>query len=208
MKQSTLSVFKHRPDLSPYLIHLTKRTETCSAIAVLKSILLEGKIKGSTNETGFIRGRIPAACFMDVPIPSLKYILNEENTDPKHPRYEPYGILTSKTRAYESGARPVLYLSEQEISKLNLPSDELWRVVRLEGVNSGDINWLHEREWRCPNDFHLPSEILGVIVKNTAAAKDIHEYIYKHKEEFASIPKSILPLSIVCQELVYLHPDA
>lgn len=62
--------FSERPDLSPYLIHLTRGTEDedgYSALENLLSILEYGRIWGSNTQSGFIIGRRKAACFMDVP---------------------------------------------------------------------------------------------------------------------------------------------
>lgn len=84
--------FSERPDLTPYLIHLTKNTipeDKFSAFDNLVSILKTGEVWGSKR---FIQGPNPAACFMDIPFFSLKYVLNEENTNSENPRYEPYGI--------------------------------------------------------------------------------------------------------------------
>lgn len=63
--------FHTRPDLSPYLVHLTKRSDEeggkRNAFSNLVDILLEGKLIGS-DRTGFIKGPTPATCFMDIPI--------------------------------------------------------------------------------------------------------------------------------------------
>jgi hypothetical protein len=96
-----------------------------------------------------IKGSSSAACFMDVPFASLKYVLTPENTDPQSPRYEPYGIVVTKRYAYDEGCRPVLYLSNNELDDMRIPKSHLWRVVRFEVSRDGWISWLHEREWRC-----------------------------------------------------------
>jgi hypothetical protein len=148
--------FNARPDLSPYLIHLTKNTRSkdqLSALDNLKNILASGEIWGSGSRRGFIKGPHKATCFMDVPLQTLKYILTPENRDPQKPRYEPYGLLLGKTSAYKRGCRPVLYLSGEEAQVLRIPLNELWRVVRLEVSAKGWLCWLHEREWRCRGDF-------------------------------------------------------
>jgi len=77
---------------------------------------------------------------MDVPFNVLKYILNEENSNPDNPRYEPYGVFIEKRLAYKNGIRPVLYLSNEEITALGIPQSELWRVVRLEVKNNDWIS--------------------------------------------------------------------
>src|SRR5258706_11747091 len=128
--------FFERPDLTPYLIHLTKNTKASdeySAFDNLVSILQTGTIWGSDKKKGFVKGPHRAACFMDVPFHSLKYILNEENSSPNDPRYEAFGVFVTKKHAYQEGCRPVLYLSNKETEALCIPSSQLWRVVRFEG---------------------------------------------------------------------------
>lgn len=93
--------FNSRPDLTPYLLHLTKNTnaeDEFYALDNLINILHTGEIRGSENK-GFIKGKRKAACFMDVPFASLKYVLTPENSDPQRPRYEPYGIAVTKKHA-------------------------------------------------------------------------------------------------------------
>jgi hypothetical protein len=61
--------FYERPDLTPYLVHLTKNTKQeggYSAFENLVNILQEGKIRASDSSKGFIKGRRRATCFMDV----------------------------------------------------------------------------------------------------------------------------------------------
>ena len=68
--------FYERPDLTPYLIHLTKNTkrkDDYSTFDNLINILKKGEIWGSSSKSGFIKGPNRATCFMDVPFVSLKY---------------------------------------------------------------------------------------------------------------------------------------
>ena len=102
--------FTARPDISPYLIHLTRKTETDSAFIVLQQIIFHAKMLKASDKTGFIKGSTPAVCFMDIPFFSLKYLLSKNNIR----RYEPYGIFVKKETAYLNGARPVYYMSKEE----------------------------------------------------------------------------------------------
>lgn len=202
--------FFERPDLSPFLVHLTRNTvkdDNYTAYKNLVSILGTGQIHGSTTKSGFIKGRSPAACFMDVPLSSLKYVLNESNTDPRKPRYEAFGVVITKKRAYKDGCRPVLYLSDEELKLLGIPDSELWRVVRLEAVDGTGINWVHEREWRCKGSFALPSRLLAVLVQTTKDAVKLRAHINEDPEFFKSIPGSIIPLEVLCQGLPYLAAE-
>jgi hypothetical protein len=198
--------FFERPDLTPYLIHLTKNTEAddeYSAFENLVSILQTGEIWGSTKKKGFVKGPHRAACFMDVPFHSLKYILNEENSNPKTPRYEAFGVFVTKKHAYKEGCRPVLYMSDAELKKLCVPKDELWRVVRFEAGNAGWISWLHEREWRCKGDYTLPSNA-GVLVRNSTYVERLNKRLREEPKEFKVHPRAIIPLTILCQGLPQL----
>ena len=193
--------FNKRPDLSPYLIHLTKRSKKRDAFKNLLNILKTGEIRGSTV-SGYIKGGHQATCFLDVPFTALKYLLNKNNTNPSRPRYEPFGIFTIKTHAYKKGCRPVLYLSKTEERTVGVAASELWRVVRFEPARDGWICWLHEREWRCNGSFQV-SESPGVVVKNSKYAKRLQDAIKNDPSAFKCIPRCILPLSVVCQGLVY-----
>lgn len=198
--------FFQRPDLSPFLVHLTKNTkkeDDYSAFDNLVNILMTGEIFGSGTD-GFIKGPSTASCFMDIPLGSLKYVLNEKNSNPKRPRYEPFGVVVSKEYAFERGCRPVLYLSDKELRDLAIPKQELWRVVCLEKVDGTGVNWLHEREWRAKGAFRLPSKLRAVLVKDVKTAARLQKCISKEPESFKSIPGSIIPLSVLCQGLPYL----
>jgi hypothetical protein len=199
--------FDIRPDLTKFLIHLTKNTkdeDDYTAFNNLVNILKEGEIWGSGTEKGFIKGPNKATCFMDVPMTSLKYILNNENANPLNPRYEPFGILVTKKAAYKKGCRPVIYLSNNEARKLKIPREELWRVVRLEVVGESWINWMHEREWRCKNNFKLPKQAITVFVRHANYANKLHKMINKNPDKFKCKPLSIVPLSVICEGLPYL----
>lgn len=199
--------FDVRPDLSPFLVHLTKNTkeeDEFSAFDNLVHMLEAGEIWGSDTRKGFIKGPNKAACFMDVPLSSLKYILNSENSDPKNPRYEPFGVLITKKIAYRKGCRPVLYLSNNEVKTLKIPQEEQWRVVRLEVDGDKWISWMHEREWRCKGKLKLPDKMLAAFVRNTTYAEKLQKLINDKPSKFKTTPKSIIPLNIMCEGLTYL----
>lgn len=199
--------FDVRPDLSPYITHLTKNTRTknkFSAFENLISILQDGEIWGSNSRESFIKGPNDAVCFMDIPLHCLKYVLDHDNANPEHPRYEPFGIVITKKLAYQKRCRPVLYLSDLEAKRLRVPRDELWRVVRFEVKGQRWISWLHEREWRCKGNFKVPSNCLAVLVKNVYYAKKLTKKIAKEPKKFKVKPQSIIPLTVLCQGLPYL----
>lgn len=120
--------FRDRPDLTPFLIHFTKNSESedgYTAFDNLCHILETGEVWGSASSKGFVKGPNPASCFMDVPFMSLKYVFTKDNVRRDRPRYEPYGVLVGKRYAYRMGARPVLYLSDSETERLHIPTSEL-----------------------------------------------------------------------------------
>lgn len=197
--------FNVRPDLTPYLIHLTKNTKRSdgyTAYQNLINILRTGEVWGSEPRSGMIKGETPAACFMDVPFASLKYVLTPENTDKQRPRYEPYGIVVTKRYAYDWDCRPVLYLSNDELKALRIPKSQLWRVVRFEVSNDEWISWLHEREWRCKGTFTLPENLQAVFVRNTREAARLSAEIAARPEKFKSKPRSVIPMTVLCQGLL------
>jgi hypothetical protein len=192
--------FCERPDLTPYLIHLTRGTEAengHTALDNLISILETGELRGSDPSKAFIKGRRPAACFMDIPFGALKYLwLKRDNA-----KYEPYGVAVLKPRAYEHGARPVLYLSNEELDRLSIREhdDELWRVVRLEKDGDYWTSWLHEREWRCPDRFTLPPD--PIVLVNTAQDVEELQAALAKRANAKCHPRAILPLHVICQGL-------
>ncbi|MFT7007646.1 MAG: hypothetical protein ACJAXJ_002175 [Colwellia sp.] len=58
-------------------------------------------------------------------------------------RYRFYGVAINKKGAFELGARPVIYLPDNEGDWI--PQDQKWRHVRYE---YDKVDWTHEREWR------------------------------------------------------------
>ena len=144
-----------RNDISESLIHFTRAKGEMSALEVLKKILAEGKIEGSTN-SGFIKGKKPATCFTEMPISAAKYFATAPDAESprKGLQFSYYGIAISKRSGFAAGARPVIYLPDDESSWI--PEDERWRHVRLE---HGEVDWTHEREWRLLGDFDLSSAI-------------------------------------------------
>ncbi len=199
--------FDVRPDLSPYITHLTKNTQAedgYTAFDNLISILQSGEIWGSSTKKGFIKGSNRAVCFMDIPLNSLKCVLDNKNANPKHPRYEPFGVIITKKLAFKNGCRPVLYLSDEEMRRLRIPVSERWRVVKFEVVRNRWISWIHEREWRCKGNFKMPTTPLAVLVKNTNDARKLLKKIAEESGKFKVKPKSIIPLTVLCQGLPYL----
>lgn len=150
-----------RSDISESLVHFTKERKVdspqvnddaddhteYSALDVLCQILKAGKIIGSNNK-GFIKGTDTAVCFTECPLSAVKLFASGDEV--KNAKYRFYGIAVSKQAAFKNGARPVIYLPDEE--GYWIPEGEKWRHVRFE---YGEIDWTFEREWRKKGDFDL-----------------------------------------------------
>lgn len=122
----------------------------------------------------------------------------ESVTDALKPKYQPFGVLVGKEWATGHGCRPVLYLSDAECEELCIKQRHMWRVVRFEpSGKDGWISWIHEREWRCKGDFELPENPV-VVVRGTKDVARLQKLIEKDPKSFASKPRAIIPLRIVC----------
>ena len=147
-----------RPDITHALIHLTgDRTAQngLNAEQALHSILQEGKIRGSDN-SGYIKGPNRAACMTEMPLSSISYFVDSHQA--KH-KYQNFGVAISKDSAWRAGARPVIYLPDDEASWI--PESEKWRHVQF---NHGKVDFTHEREWRCKGDLDISKVGIYVIV--------------------------------------------
>jgi hypothetical protein len=149
-----------RPDFSQALIHLTRYrktqvwnadkfvfevVETTPPFQVLKEILTSGVLRGSGNE-GFVKGSQKAVCFSEIPLSAVHHFASEG----PDARYCYYGVVLSKQAAFAAGGRPVIYLPDNEGDWI--PAGQKWRHVRFE---FGNVDFTHEREWRCPGDLDL-----------------------------------------------------
>lgn len=165
-----------RSDLSSQVIHLTRSCEIdgkkVGPVDVLMRMLSSGRINGSTHESGFVCGNIPATCFQDVPLYSLSQNIYAEQqyreavTGVKV-RYLGVGLMFPKPYVYARGGRPVVYESTDKAKSI-LPEDEWWRIVRFDLLDEDNfIDWTHEREWRIPGGFEFDLEQATVLVPNT-----------------------------------------
>jgi hypothetical protein len=142
----------YRPDFTNSLIHLTKGKKIFEsekwvqypAIESLKRILEEGIIRGGF---GYIKGPNKAVCLSEIPLSSLKLFAKPE---PEESKYCFYGICIKKKDAFECGARPVIYIPDEEGEWI--PNEEKWRQVRFE---YGRVDFTFEREWRKIGDLNL-----------------------------------------------------
>ncbi len=191
--------YYERPDLTPYLIHLTKASGKTTALENLISILKDGVIEGTNSfiKRASRKSGVRAACFMDVPFAALKYVCSTKNAG----RYQAYGVVVRKQDVYRQLGRPVLYLSDEERKELKIPLKHLWRVVSLEHDQKEDtwIDWQHEREWRCPKEFNLKEVSCIALVKSVKDVEELQARINEQRDQFRCIPITIIPLEVICQ---------
>jgi hypothetical protein len=195
--------FNARPDLTPYLIHLTKNTrrkDKYSALENLMNILREGEIWGSDSAEGLSRDRTVrralwmflfrlSSTFSRLKTETQK-ILAMSRTDCSSPRNSPIKRVAARCCICPTGKKAI-----------GIPDDELWRVVQLEVTGKKWISWVHEREWRCRGSFRLPSSILAVLVKNTRDAAKLARWV-GNEPDCKCKPLSIIPLTVVSQGLL------
>lgn len=130
-----------RKDISPSLVHFTKDSEVESAYDVLRRILRDKKLLGSSR---CVRSGRKCVCFSEAPLGALEHgLINSTGFT----RYSSYGLQFDKEWIFSLGGRPVIYEPDHEFAQL--PETHQWRHVRLElGLSAVDFTW--EREWRLP----------------------------------------------------------
>ena len=160
-----------RSDLSSSVVHLTRKGTSETLVEQLLKILDDKTLNGSTTNSGFIVGDIPAVCFQDAPLHSVSQnVWFEQKYRKLNPstkvRYNAMGLSFKKNYAYKKGARPVLYEQTIEAKKI-LPKDEWWRIVNFNlSDDNAIIDWTHEREWRCPKEFKFDISEVTVLINN------------------------------------------
>ncbi len=193
-----------RSDLSSSVTHLTRSTESRNILEQVFKILDDQKLIGSTTDSGFIVGKTPAVCFQDAPLHSIgQNVWFEQKYRKDNPsakiRYYGAGFIFNKTIAYRKGARPVLYENTTTAKSL-LPESEWWRIVNFNLASDENIiDWTHEREWRCPNEFKFNLNEVTLLVTNPTMYK---MFINQCEERGLSHHKDIKGI-VVLNELVF-----
>ncbi|MGW5609521.1 hypothetical protein ACWEWI_26195 [Streptomyces sp. NPDC003753] len=161
------------PDLPDTLVHFTGRPRgqndappdfaRGTAEERMVSILHSGVLRGAQDYWA----DAPVICFSEATEAARRAMLRH-GVGGRGP-YEPWGVVLDRQRLIQAGARPVLYLSGEEMAQTHdLPRRMRNRRVRYD---PGSSDWLHEREWRlCFEEGETPelpitSElVVGVIV--------------------------------------------
>ena len=157
-----------RQDISRFLVHFTKASVDESAYDVLRRILREKTVLGSSR---FVRGGRKCVCFSEAPLGALEHgLINSTGFT----RYSPYGLLFEKEWIFSLGGRPVIYEPKQEFAQLS--ETHQWRHVILElGSSTVDFTW--EREWRlpCTELPFLERDVTVVLPDDEARDRFIHD---------------------------------
>ncbi|MFN8223714.1 MAG: hypothetical protein U0R50_10785 [Gaiellales bacterium] len=123
-------------------------------------------------------------------------------------RYLPWGIGVSKQAVFDQGGAPALYVrgDEWEQATAGLPDPLRARLVRLwpgaewqegdplapDGAQqlpdciANESQWLHEREWRTPNDFEFGWVDVKFLIVPTPdwAVGQAHQYQIAYGAEY------------------------
>ena len=147
-------------------------TMTASAGGVLRKILYEGRLLGTSTWT---YGR-NTVCFTEAPIQEFNYIFSlveMASSKKERPRYEPYGIAVSKAWLFERGGRPVIYDHPDAFDQYR--TAQQYRFVPYDPPNGVDYTW--EREWRIQGDsLELdPKQTLVVVPTSEEAFELVYE---------------------------------
>lgn len=152
----------NRPDLSTFLIHLTKGSDEETAFNNLKSI-----IRGKTLlKSYYTVDDKKVVCFTETPIGCIKTAEGLTSYTNYH-KYSRFGIMVYKKDVYQQGGRPVLYLEAKYLSKL--PKEIRWRHQKFEpSFTSVKHDYTWEREWRMVGDFKFEGIYYEAIVPSIA----------------------------------------
>ncbi|MFG3208084.1 hypothetical protein [Streptomyces sp. NPDC048192] len=161
------------PDLPDTLVHFTGRPRGQNdappdfahgtAEERMVSILHSGVLRGAPD----FWADAPVLCFSEATEAARRAMLRH-GVGGRGP-YAPWGVVLDRQRLIQAGARPVLYLSREEMDQTHdLPRRIRNRRVRYD---PGLSDWLHEREWRlCFEEGETPELpltrelVVGVIV--------------------------------------------
>ena len=181
-----------RRDVSDLLFHFTRNIHpqnikikiadnaemgmSGSASGVLRKILYEGKLQGSSRWTY----GVSTVCFTEAPIQEFNSVFSLVAIAASHdqrPRYEPYGIAVSKKWFFAQGGRPVIYDHPDTFAEY--PESQRYRYVPYDPTSGVDFTW--EREWR------IKAESLVLDPKYTLVVVPTSDEAFELVYEFANI---------------------
>ena len=159
--------------ISVQLHHGGTLSMSSSASAVLRKILYEGKLLGTSTWTYGEK----CVCFTEAPIQefnSIFSLVEIASSQQERPRYEPYGIAVSKKWFFKKGGLPVIYDHPDAFN--DFPKELKYRFVPYDPEQGIDFTW--EREWRIKADYLEldPKETLVVVPTSDEAFEIVYEF--------------------------------
>lgn len=138
-----------RGDLSPFLVHLTKRKNDATAGAVLEKIIQERKVLPGNSLVSDIRFGgftqnmsdddkhlyFGAACFTETPLDEIHCLLD---VNYRQVNLEPYGLVFLKDRLSNQDVSPVLYLNNETGNK-SLVAQDLFKLIEHSDVTASKM---------------------------------------------------------------------
>ena len=81
-----------------------------------------------------------------------------------------------------------------EVAKGFLPTEEWWRIVKLDlSDDSNIVDWTHEREWRLPGDLEFELDKVTLITIDNKHVKNIAtEYKKKTGNELRDLLRGVV----------------
>jgi hypothetical protein len=139
------------PDLPTTFVHFTGRPRGPGdappdfAGATAEERMVQILIDGHLRATKVFGTNHPVLCFSEPSEAARRVMLRDGVVAVRGP-YAPWGLVFDRSWLIDAGARPVLYLSSEEMNRTDdLPIPLRSRRVRYD---PGQSDWLHEREWR------------------------------------------------------------
>jgi len=189
--RSIEDIKRQRDDLSTFLIHLTRDTESGTAgenlINILNTRIIEARNpKGLCYNWGDeFSNNTKSVCFTETPLNYVRYLFDIEG---REIHLKPYGLVFSKASLQEKGANPVFYINTyggQELKNafcrvINSHEDKesIYKIIPYIDIfgpsakagKKYDFYW--EREWRYSRDLTFTYEEVVVGICNEAEVVD------------------------------------
>lgn len=180
----------HKPDMSPYLVHLTSREN------LLKIVAGEGATIDLRQHQGFLKSSMPnyanvqyhseVVSFTESPLHALDFFRLRSQARFKDDQQ--YGIGFSKSALVKQGVRPVLYLDKEinaalltiienadkdffKISDNSTRNEDVKkRLLKMKSImfplfeNADKQGFIWEREWRWPSSEGMVFNLVDICV--------------------------------------------
>lgn len=166
-------------DMSDYLVHFTKNSETKDAYFSIMGILSSQYIR-ALSSFGLERRAAPnprkVVCFSEVPLHLLTRLAARRSS---------YGIGFKKSLLIKRGASPVFHFyagtPQEKAIKAMVEKDKalkdspLWEITPFVELPNEGYRFEWEREWRCIGDFYFePKDVSFLIIPEDSHEAALH----------------------------------